>query len=215
MSTNLHLSVLPPAQQQVWRVFCQQVSFLRQYRFYLAGGTALALQLGHRQSVDFGFFTQERGMGSLVEEWLVQLTGAAVRDRDADTLHGELQSVFVSFIGGYRYPTIEPLVVSEGLSLANLLDIALMKLLAITHRATVRDYVDLAAILRSGVDLQALLERATAKYGPQFNPLVALRSLASFDSDDIDHEMPLMRDNELAHSWRAILAEAIQGLTKS
>ncbi len=56
---ELRFDILPVAQLNVWHLLAKRSDFLRSADYYLAGGTALALQLGHRQSVDFDFFTQK------------------------------------------------------------------------------------------------------------------------------------------------------------
>ena len=210
MAPDVHLEVLPPAQQALWEKLQQKASFFSSHDFYLAGGTALALQLGHRQSVDFDFFSQQQGIAEPTEKAVGRIGPFLLRDKDDHTLHIEIQGVYISFIGAYQYPALEPRIESNGLQLASVTDIALMKLLAITHRATIRDYIDLAAIFKTGVSLSSLLEKSPEKYGPQFNPMVALRTLVAFQ--DIDQEMPNMLDQELARSWQEIIQATVRKL---
>ena len=96
------------------------------------------------------------------------------------------------------------------LFLASVLDIGLMKLLAITHRALVRDYLDLAAIIRDHVPLSTLLKWSKKKYGKAFNPLLPVKALVAFD--DIEMEMPVLLDKRLGKEWRTILSQAVQKL---
>lgn len=202
------LEVLPEGQRTVWDLLQKQGALLRPLGFYLAGGTALALQIGHRQSADFDFFSQRPDISEAVTEWLLRFPGAVLRERDAHTVHGELGGVKMSWIGNYRYPLVEECVVFGDVPAASVLEIGLMKLLAITHRATLRDYLDLAAIIRDSVPLSKLLEAAGKKYGPGFNGMIYLKALVSFE--DVDPEMPVLLDKTLAGSWQQILTKAVR-----
>lgn len=206
--SRFHFQVLPSAQRELWNRLSGQAGFLRDQGYYLAGGTALALQLGHRQSIDFDFFSEKKSLSALTGEWLAAFTQLVPRDRDEHTLHAEADGVKVSFLGGYRYPTVEPLVEAGTIRVAAITDIALMKLLALTHRAALRDYIDLAAILRGPVELPKLLEASKKKYGPHVNPMIFLRALATFE--DIEPESPVMLDRDLERSWQKILRDAIK-----
>ncbi len=95
-----------------------------------------------------------------------------------------------------------------GVKLAGVLDIALMKLLAITHRATLRDYLDLAVILRDHLELKKIIGASGKKYGKNFNVMAALRALVAFA--DIDPEQPALLDKSLKASWQKILREAVK-----
>lgn len=205
---ELAFQIFAASQHRVWKSLCALSESLAAGEFYLAGGTGLALQLGHRRSVDFDFFSQQSGLGMNVRTWFSNHPGFVLRDADADTVHAELDSTKVSFIGAYRYPRVEPSVNVEGLTLAGVADIGLMKLLAITHRATIRDYIDLAAILRDRVSLETLLQLSIKKYGNRFNRMVPLKALVSFQ--DLDEEMPAVLDRQLKASWQEILKGAVK-----
>ncbi|HHY66504.1 MAG TPA: nucleotidyl transferase AbiEii/AbiGii toxin family protein [Alicyclobacillus sp.] len=131
--------------------------------FYLSGGTALALQLGHRISVDLDFFTktpQSKLKAQAVLNKLVQHFGqskVALSYRAIDQLWVTLDGVKVTCLA-YPFPRKYPLVEYEGIFLADAKDIALQKAFSIGRRATARDYVDLAWIVKSGV--MTLLEIA-------------------------------------------------------
>ena len=114
-------------------------------RFYLAGGTALALQLGHRDSIDFDFFTQDSfDTAKLFAECETVFAGHTLQkiQEETSTLGILVDGVQISFLG-YPYPLVRPLIRDEHLSLASLEDIACMKCSAITSRSTLKDYVDL------------------------------------------------------------------------
>ncbi len=150
--------------------------------FYLAGGTALALQLGHRDSVDFDFFIENtvdtHTLWKKVEQIFIGHTVQKTQE-EKDTLSciidGEIRLSFF----GYQYPLLEPTLIDDGLVLASILDIGCMKLSAITSRSTLKDYVDLHIILQQ-TSLATLLEGCSRKY-PTLDHALILKSLVYFD----------------------------------
>lgn len=184
---------------------------LNELDFYLAGGSALALQIAHRQSVDLDFFTQTKDIAERVFDWLREIPGFTAREMNAQTIHGDIGGVKISMIGGYKYPLIEDTVLADGIRLASMRDIGAMKLLAITHRAALRDYIDLAVIIRDYLSLEALLEANTKKHGAAFDAMIPLRALVAFE--DIDSELPRLLDTTLADSWQKIITDAVKQFT--
>jgi predicted nucleotidyltransferase component of viral defense system len=120
--------------------------------FYLAGGTGLALQLGHRKSYDFDFFSEKR----FNENKLFKKIISNLNDHQVQKTLADKSSLFVVFDNEinvnflyYRYPLIKPTIKTKYISLASLEDIACMKLLAISERIEFKDYVDIYYILKS------------------------------------------------------------------
>lgn len=156
-------------------------TFLTDY--YLAGGTALALQIGHRISADLDWFTPSKFL--LADERdAIRLSLAktnafqVIREQDGQ-VYARLLDADVSFI--YQpHPLVQAPVQYEGVRLASPVDIGLMKLAAINSRGTRRDFVDLYC-LRNLVSLEKLLELAETKYAdrPSFVDISA-RALAYF-----------------------------------
>lgn len=201
------MEVLRQPQQVLLATLQQESARINARGFYLAGGTALALRIGHRESQDFDFFSQTPNIEP-IRAWIDTMSDVIIRDANADTIHAEISGVKVSFIAGYRYPLLATPVAAGTLAMADVLDIALMKLLAITHRATIRDYLDLAVILRDYCPLEQLLAQCTEKYGENFNTMLCLRALVHFD--DVDKEMPVLLDESLAATWKEILRDAVK-----
>ena len=149
--------------------------------FYMAGGTAAALQLGHRRSYDLDFFTpKEFGTTPLIQKLSsigeFKLTGEA-----EGTVHGILKGVRVSFMF-YRYPLLFPTSDFHGVRIADLRDIGLMKITAISSRGSKKDFVDLYVICQRVIPLELLLGLFEAKYsGTGYSLYHLLRSLAYFD----------------------------------
>lgn len=156
--------------------------------FYLAGGTALALQIGHRVSIDFDFFTEKDFETDDLYERIQQVFGETPRTQESPrTLAIIVQDdIRISFIG-YRYPLLTAPIDAEHLRLASLLDIGCMKLAAIVSRSELKDYVDLYFILKY-VSLTQLLIDLAQKI-PSLDQNFVLKALVSFDdvsSEPID-----------------------------
>ncbi len=147
-------------------------------QFYLAGGTALALQIGHRTSVDFDFFTPQdfdtaqiyKILGETLEEANLLRTQEERNTLSIETSTG----VKLSFLS-YPYPLLDPLVSLEHIDLAALTDIGCMKFAAILSRSQQKDYVDLYVILQR-VPLARFAELLPRKFS-NFNVNLAFKSL--------------------------------------
>lgn len=168
-------------------------SFLREYGFYLAGGTGLALQFGHRDSIDFDFFTEKdfdkEKITNIIEENFKDVL--KIQD-DLDTLTFIIEKdVKISFFK-YKYKLLEKIIYTENIDIASTLDIACMKLNAICNRNTLKDYVDLYVILKQ-LSLDDLLEAVKIKM-PELDVLLILKSLIYFD--DIIQE-PILFKSEI------------------
>jgi hypothetical protein len=161
--------------------------------FYLAGGTAVALQLGHRESVDFDWFTPSSLDDPLAFAGFLQSHGVALTAPKVapGTLHGRVDGVRCSFLS-YRYPLLTPALRAEeyACDLASLTDLACMKLAAIAQRGARKDFLDIAVIANTGLTLPQMLDLYRQKYGAQDVGHV-LASLCYFD--DAEHDpMPVM-----------------------
>src|SRR3989344_2745143 len=166
-----------------------QRDFVRQ--FWLAGGTAVALQLGHRISRDLDFFSNASFDGQTLRDELV-MQGDFEEERDAkDTILGNLNGIHISFFL-YRYKLLFPVKKLLGVSLADLRDLVCMKVDAIQHRGRKRDFVDLWAIINNGLALQEVMLLFDKKFeGVRFNRTHILKSLSYFDDAEED-QMPEM-----------------------
>jgi hypothetical protein len=166
----------------------------------MAGGTALALQLGHRRSVDFDWFRPEGIEDPLA---LASELGVQVRSTSVDTLHGVDRDVHLSFFS-YRYPLIGPLLRAPELScnLASIEDIAAMKLAAITQRAVRKDFFDLVAIGRRKLDLADMLAAYCRKFSVKDIGHV-LVALTWFDDAERDLDPILLEDES---TWQDVQA---------
>ncbi|MBU0535191.1 nucleotidyl transferase AbiEii/AbiGii toxin family protein [Patescibacteria group bacterium] len=154
--------------------------------FYLAGGTALALQLGHRKSVDLDFFSQNYPAQEALLQNLNKYKPTVVQ-QDRGTLDVFIDKVKVSFFE-YKYPLLEKTIKYKTIELAQLLDIACMKIAAISQRGTKKDFVDLYMLLQK-YSLDEILKAFEKKYsGINYHKLHILKSLVYFDDADSDPE---------------------------
>ena len=156
----------------------------------LVGGTALALQLGHRQSVDLDFFGPISVSGSQIVEQLFPLGFEDI------TIVRDIGAVKVFFIDkikvdivSYRYAWLEDAVREDGIVMAGLKDIAAMKLSAVTNRGSKKDFIDVYYLLRH-FSIRQMLDFYEQKYydGSLYN---VIRSLTWF-ADGENDEMPKM-----------------------
>ncbi|HEY4514982.1 MAG TPA: nucleotidyl transferase AbiEii/AbiGii toxin family protein [Candidatus Paceibacterota bacterium] len=150
--------------------------------YYLAGGTALALQFGHRDSVDFDFFSE----GDIDTVKLFEDLRVIFKDHKLQKTQEEINTLSVvvddliklSFIS-YKYALIKTPIDEENLRVASIEDIACMKLSTITSRASNKDYIDLYYILGQS-KLADLLVTAKQKF-PELDQNLILKSLVYFD----------------------------------
>ncbi len=158
-------------------------------RAYLAGGTSLALQLGHRMSVDLDFFTQEVFNENLVATELSQLSSFAEDQRAWASVLGKIgQTKFSIF--HYKYKLISPLLSFENIKLAGKKDIAAMKIHAISDRGVKRDFVDVFMLAKE-FTLDQMLDFYDEKYGSLDEKLyILIKGLSYFA--DADDDMPKM-----------------------
>ena len=162
--------------------------------FYLAGGTGLALQIGHRDSVDFDFFTKNSFDPNKLIKKLTKIfdrNSFKVIQIEKNTLSILLNSeIKISFMT-YDYSIVSPFISTEYLNIASIPDIACMKLSTIMQRSALKDYVDLYEIMKI-YTLEQLLSFAKKKY-PMIDSTIILKSL-SYLEDIVDE--PLIYKNE-------------------
>jgi len=157
---------------------------------YLGGGTAIALHLGHRQSVDLDWFTPNEFDEKMWQMRWETKWNFNLRNRDWQTLTGEIADVKTSLYF-YKYPLIEEATTHKGLEIASLKDLSAMKLDAVISRGTKRDFIDLYFLTKEfGANL--MLDFYDQKYGNlEDKELLLRKALVYFKNADED-EMPNM-----------------------
>jgi Nucleotidyl transferase AbiEii toxin, Type IV TA system len=197
------LKVLPQAQQLLWP-HLQQAATLG---FVLYGGTAIALRLGHRTSVDFDFFcAAPLDRGALFATMPFLKAARVLQDRP-DTLtvlaapdEGASATVKVSFFGSITFGRVGvPQWTSDHVAqVASPEDLLGTKLKVILQRVEAKDYIDTAAILESGMSLALGLGAARALFGSAFQPSECLKALVYFEGGDLEVLSQRVRDRLIA-----------------
>jgi len=152
-------------------------------KFYLAGGTALALQIGHRISVDFDFFSEKEISPGLLDKLIKIFKDFKV---EAVINHSEQLSVNVNKIKidfvKYNFPPLMDLPEFWGIKFLSIPEIAAAKAYTIGRRITFKDYIDLYFILRGKfVFLRNLIAICKKKYKGEFNERLFLEQLISLE----------------------------------
>ena len=173
------LDILPVEQRRLWPELSQVPEHCVLY-----GGTAIALRLGGRQSVDFDFFTSQPVSADVLGRSLAFLAGAKL-------IQSETQHRIIhrrsgrgregSFFGGLAMGRVgrPDRCEDNRVRIASLLDLAAQKVKVILVRAEPRDYEDIYTLLKSGVSLPKALGAAKALY-PEFNPVLSLKALTYY-----------------------------------
>ena len=177
-------AILPAPQAELWG----ELAPVRALGFVLYGGTAIALRLGHRHSVDFDFFTHLPLERAALKRSLPWLASAAVLQDEPESLTVlSSDGVKVSFFGGLNVGRVgEPEASEDGVIVAaSLEDLLTFKLKLVVQRIEAKDYLDVAAILRSGLPLERGLAAAEALFAPDLPPMVVLKALTYFEGGDL------------------------------
>jgi hypothetical protein len=176
--------------------------------FYLAGGTALALQIGHRVSVDFDLFSPDPIPQSLLAKAKKIFDGIAVQPviNNPDELTVLAGVVKVTFLS-YPFPLLASLVTVDGFKLLSIKEIAATKAYSIGRRGTYKDYVDLYFILKGKyASLNDIISMAEQKFGIDFNSRLFAEQLLFMDD---------IKDYEITFLAESVNAEDILGFFKS
>jgi len=167
--------------------------------FYLAGGTGLALQLGHRHSLDLDFFSHKEFSPDQLVTLLARHGKFSLESKEEGTLHGMFEGAKLTFLY-YPYKLLFPCVKASGILIANVRDIGCMKLDAASSRGTRKDFIDLWFLLQSIslVELLALFEKKYKKV--DYNLGHVLKSLVYFKDAEQEPD-PVML---LPYSWKKV-----------
>lgn len=191
-----HREVIPPATEESLGLL-RDAGVLQD--FYLAGGTGLALQFGHRLSRDLDLFSQHHFDEEILLQQVQPVPGFALAAKAPFTLHATVRETKVSFLG-YEYPLLFPFRRFLEIDIADPRDIACMKIGAVAGRGTKRDFVDLYLCARQFglTELLALFQKKYAR--TNYSRAHILKSLVFF----ADAEKDPMPDMLQSVSWEEI-----------
>ena len=180
--------ILPRAQRELW----PHLRAATELDFVLYGGTAIALRLGHRTSVDFDFFSEKALAVHQLTKALPFLGAATVLQDEKNSLSalvpaGNGETVKVSFFGGLNFGRVgQPELTGDRvLRVASLDDLMAAKVKTILQRVNAKDYVDIAAMVEAGVSLAKGLATARAMFGGSFQPHESLKAMTYFEGGDL------------------------------
>jgi hypothetical protein len=178
--------------------------------FYLAGGTACAIQLGHRISVDLDFFhATQFHADELSQQLALEGITLEAEEMSLGTVKGQLAGTAVSFFH-YPYPLLSAPIEWEGILLASLIDIGLMKITAVASRGAKKDFVDLCYILQH-LGPQNVFSRFSEKYPiERLDPYHYLRSLTYFEDAETEPDPRMLvpwRWEETKDYFRTVIKE--------
>ncbi len=197
-----HYNILPEAQRKVW----PELAHFKKH-FVLYGGTALALRLGHRQSVDFDFFSRKTLEHRWIADNLPNIEKASILQSQPNTytvlLPVNAEYVKLSFFGGINFGRIgEPQLTDDHtLLVASLQDLMATKVKILMQRIEKKDYIDIATLISHGISLAEGLAGASTLFGSVFSPSECLRALQYFDEPSLKN---------LEESVKEILTGAVE-----
>jgi len=187
-SGDLFLDALPKNAVSALKK-CSEMDFFSQGNWYLAGGTALALHLGHRRSYDLDFFTSEKSFDEKKVEKIFNDKGEWITNSISEgTVYGVFSKTKMSFIS---YPYFKPDKKMHNFGTVSLLapsDIAVMKIIAVSQRGKKRDFFDLYWICQKVESLHNSILKVRKQYSVQQNLMHILKSLVYFEDAENDPE---------------------------
>ena len=176
--------------------------------FFLAGGTALALQLGHRKSIDLDFFSTSSFETEEIKSVITELGEIEIINQASNTLQTFIGKVKVDFLS-HQYPSIKPLITYDEFRLAAIEDIIAMKLNAINNRGAKKDFYDLYYLLKS-FNIEFMLSLYESKY-KNHNTMQLLKSLLYFEDAEEQPEPILINDKV---NWREVKLKVTECVNK-
>lgn len=187
---GMHKEILSPSQLEL-------LQLVREFRksFYLVGGTAIALQLGHRRSVDFDLFRMDNlNSKAILDSFYRFKYKPLITRRVSDQINLVVNNVKFTF---FQYPyTIDHRLDFEGIvTMPDLIDLAAMKAFALGRRAKWKDYVDLYFIINDHITIDAISKRATEIFGELFSEKQFRAQLYYFDDIDFTEEVEFIGES--------------------
>jgi len=197
---NWHIETLPKPTKKALEYF-KDKPWLDKNNWYLAGGTALAMQVGHRVSVDLDFFTPAK---TFLPQEVVREISPGVWESEIikeGTIYGKVSGAKVSFIAYPFFLPAESFLFYEKLPVLDKRDIAVMKIIAISQRGRKRDFLDLFWIAKNSEPLSTILPRLKEQYpGVAHDYQHILKSLMYF----ADAESDPMPELYFSTTWEEI-----------
>lgn len=177
--------------------------------FRLVGGTSLALQIGHRLSIDLDFFSDDKNDMQQIADELMQLDGMKLNANSNYALFLNYKNVKIDILN-YPYKFISPAIQFEEIQLAHTDDIAAMKLKTIMNRGAKKDFYDLYFLLQK-YSIQEFLELFVRKY-TNIEPVAIFKSLTYFDDAEPQENPVLLKNKSL--TWEQVKKRIVEETRK-
>lgn len=175
--------------------------------FYLVGGTAIALHLGHRQSIDFDLFIQKRLQRKKIIDKIRTFSKASIITRNVEEqLNVTIQNVKFTFFE-YSYEIKADCDFESIIKMPDLLTLAAMKAFALGRRSKWKDYVDLYFILNERYSINEISEKATSIFEDSFSPKQFRAQLSYFDDIDYSEEITYLKSTVSNEQIKSFLTE--------
>jgi len=175
--------------------------------YYLVGGTAIALHLGHRKSIGFDLFTQNKTKLRPINAWKEELPFSPIQTlfESGDEIHFIISDVKVTFMQfPYKLKSANHI---HGLSMSSLLSLAAMKAYALVGRAKWKDYVDLYFIMKDHYSIKEIIKKADELFGSSFNGRFFRQQLSYFDDINYTEKVEYVGEDVQDHIITEFLTE--------
>jgi hypothetical protein len=204
----MHIDILNKEQKEL-------LPFLSKYakNYYLVGGTAIALHLGHRASIDFDLFTLKKINNTLVKKNIATAGFSShIIAQQPDQIHFIINNVKLTFFQ-FPFEINAEIKYNNIFRIPDLLTLGAMKAFALGDRNKWKDYVDLYFILNQNITTQEISLKAKELFSDSFNPLLFLKQLSYFKDMNYEEQVEYMPDFEIDNdSIKAFLTEtALKG----
>ena len=201
--------ILPSKTQETLELLGKQSTLKN---FYLSGGTACALHLGHRISEDLDFFTKRTFSSQNLRDRISELSAFDLLSEDTNTLHCILNKTRLSFLH-YKYPLLESTQKLNTVAISNLLDVLCTKLDTISARGSKKDFIDVyCAVNQKKYTLEQILAAFQKKYHDiSYNLIHILKGLTYFEDADKE-DMPRMLTTVSWKETKSFFEKAVREL---
>ena len=187
----MHIEILTEKQKEL-------LPYIARFKrsFYLVGGTAIALHIGHRHSVDFDLFSYSKLKKATIKRKLIEIPyKRKLIFEDVDQLHLYINEIKVTFFN-YPYPIEHAVNLDKIISMPTLLSLAAMKAFALGRRAKWKDYVDLYFLIKNHFSIKEIVAEAKRLYEDMFSEKLFREQLAFHKDIDFCESVEYMSGYE-------------------
>jgi hypothetical protein len=175
--------------------------------FFLVGGTAIALHIGHRRSIDFDLFKEKKlNIKKILEKLDGRSNEYIITRRVSEQLNLVINNVKLTFFQ-FPYTIISDIAFEKIFKMPDLLSLAAMKAFALGRRAKWKDYVDLYFILKDHFSLIQIAQKANSLFKDQFSEKLFRAQISFFDDIDYSEKVEFLKTSIDEHEIKAFLID--------